>query len=175
MTARTAKDTKEMASALRGRLGALSRAHELVQPIATHSHSAVQVGLHELIAAVLAPYTDDAANVHVRGPLVEVGSNTTTSLALVLHEFATNAAKYGCLAVPGGNLDIHWTTSETAVEIEWRERGGPPIEAEPTFEGFGSQLAQRSIAGQLGGSISRDWRSEGLCVRMILPFDRLSL
>ena len=174
MTARTAKDTKDMASALRGRLGALSRAHELVQPVA-HSHSAVQVGLHELISAVLAPYTEDATKVHAAGPLVGVGANTTTSLALVLHEFATNAAKYGCLAVPGGNLDIQWTVTETAVQIVWLERGGPRIEAEPTFEGFGSQLAQRSIAGQLGGSIARDWQSEGLCVRMILPLDRLSL
>jgi PAS domain S-box-containing protein len=176
MTARTAKDTKEMASALRGRLGALSRAHELVQPVATHSHSAPEVGLDELIAAVLAPYTqEDAAKVEVEGPPVGVGANTTTSLALVLHELATNAAKYGCLAFAKGHLDIRWTATETAVEIVWKERGGPPIEAVPTFEGFGSQLAQRSIAGQLGGSIARDWQFEGLCVRMILPFDRLSL
>ena len=119
--------------------GALSRAHELVQPVA-HSHSAVQVGLHELISAVLAPYTEDATKVHAAGPLVGVGANTTTSLALVLHEFATNAAKYGCLAIPGGNLDIQWTVTETAVEIVWLERGGPRIEAEPTSKVSGVSL-----------------------------------
>jgi two-component sensor histidine kinase len=104
-----------------------------------------------------------------------VGANTTTSLALVMHELATNAAKYGCLALAEGHLDIQWTATDTAVEMVWRETGGPPIEQIPTFEGFGSQLAQRSIAGQLGGTIARDWQTEGLCVRMMLPLDRLSL
>ena len=174
MTARTAKDTKEMATALRGRLGALSRAHELVQPVA--ASSSAQVGLDELIAAVLSPYTqDESSKVEVGGPHVGVGANTTTSLALVLHELATNAAKYGCLSQPRGHLAIHWTATETAVEVTWTEMGGPRIEAVPTFEGFGSQLAQRSIAGQLGGSLERDWNAEGLCVRMVLPFDRLCL
>jgi PAS domain S-box-containing protein len=174
MTARTAKDTKEMATALRGRLGALSRAHELVQPLA--ASSGAHVGLDELITAVLSPYTqDESIQVEVAGPAVSVGANTTTSLALVLHELATNAAKYGCLSRPRGHLAIHWTVTESGVEVTWRETGGPTINAAPAFEGFGSQLAERSIAGQLGGSLDRDWNSEGLCIRMTLPFDRLCL
>lgn len=175
MTARTARDTKEMATALRGRLSALSRAHELVQPVAVSAPGA-RVGLDELIEAVLAPYTqDDGGKVQAEGPSVSVGANTTTSLALVLHELATNAAKYGCLSSPEGHLTIRWTETDTAVDMVWRETGGPRIEAVPTFEGFGSQLAQRSVAGQLGGSIVREWRPEGLCIRMVLPIDRLSL
>ena len=106
---------------------------------------------------------------------MSVGANTTTSLALVLHELATNAAKYGCLSNPNGHLSIHWTVTETAVEVVWREIGGPIVEAAPSFEGFGTQLSQRSITGQLGGSIEREWHREGLCVRMTLPFDRLSM
>jgi PAS domain S-box-containing protein len=176
MTARTAKDTKEMATALRGRLGALSRAHELVQPVAANPSSGAQVGLDELIDAVLAPYIQDGgAKVEANGPPVRVGANTTTSLALVLHELATNAAKYGCLTRPEGHLTIEWTETEAAVDVLWLETGGPRIEAAPSFEGFGTQLAHRSIAGQLGGSIAREWNPEGLRVRMTLPFDRLSL
>lgn len=174
MTARTAKDTKDMAIALRGRLGALSRAHELVQPVASASGTAV--GLDQLIETVLAPYIqEDSCRVHVEGPPVSVGANTTTSLALVLHELATNAAKYGSLSSPQGHLTIRWTETGDAVNVVWTETGGPKIDVTPTFEGFGSQLAQRSIAGQLGGSITREWQREGLCVRMTLPFDRLCM
>jgi two-component sensor histidine kinase len=60
------------------------------------------------------------------------------------------------------------------VDLLWTESGGPSIESPPTFEGFGTQLSQRSIAGQLGGALEREWRTEGLRVRMVLPLNRLS-
>lgn len=175
MTARTAKDTKDMAVALRGRLSALSRAHELVQPPSASDPGGGEVDFDRLIEAVLAPYKDtDSERITMEGPAVRVGSNTTTSLALVLHELATNAAKYGCLSGEGGHLSIRWTIKDEAVALEWVETEGPPIGNPPTFEGFGSQLAQRSIAGQLGGALEREWRHEGLCVYMTLPLNRLS-
>jgi PAS domain S-box-containing protein len=175
MTARTAKDPKEMATALRGRLGALSRAHELVQPVPTSGRRfGPDTSLEQLIQAVLAPYMQAESRIGVGGPGVRVGPNTTTSLALVLHELATNAAKYGCLSGPEGELAIEWTTNGEVVELHWTEIGGPPIESAPSFEGFGSQLAQRSIAGQLGGTLNREWRREGLHVHMIIPLSRLA-
>jgi PAS domain S-box-containing protein len=175
MTARTAKDPKEMANALRGRLSALSRAHELAQPLSMFNHGAgPEVGLSQLIDAVIAPYKQADDRVTISGPDVRVGSNTTTSLALVLHELATNAAKYGCLSNSDGRLAIEWTVSQDSVNVLWIETGGPSIEAHPTFEGFGSQLAQRSVAGQLGGSLTREWLAEGLRVHMIMPLDRLA-
>jgi two-component sensor histidine kinase len=176
MTARTAKDPKEMASALRGRLSALSRAHELAQPFSGAKHGAgPEVGLDQLVEAVLAPYRQgDDNRIIVEGPGVRVGSNTTTSLALVLHELATNAAKYGCLSSSEGQLAIQWTTSGDSVDFLWAETGGPSIEATPSFEGFGSQLSQRSIAGQLGGTLTREWLHEGLRVHMTMPLDRLT-
>ena len=177
MTARTAKSTKDMADALRGRLGALSRAHELVRPaIAAANQNAQATTIEQLAAAILAPYTETAGG-HKRlvleGPAVRVGSQTTTSLALVLHELATNAAKYGCLSAASGQLVIRWTTREDAVDLTWTEGGGPPVAEEPTFEGFGSQLARKSITGQLGGTLELDRQRTGLVVRMILPLDRL--
>jgi len=176
MTARTAKDPKEMASALRGRLSALSRAHELVQPVSpTHHRAGPEVGLDQLIEAVLAPYRqEDEGRISVRGPRVPIGPNTTTSLALVLHELATNAAKYGCLSSPEGELVIEWTTRGDSVDLGWTETGSPSIASPPSFEGFGSQLAQRSIAGQLGGTLDRQWRPEGLHVHMTMPLSRLA-
>jgi PAS domain S-box-containing protein len=175
MTARTAKDPKDMANALRGRLSALSRAHELVQPsLTTEQSSGADVELARLIEAVLEPYRQTGqSRIEIDGPSVFVGSNTTTSLALVLHELATNAAKYGCLSCVEGELAIRWTVPGENVDLIWTESGGPIIESPPTFEGFGTQLAQRSITGQLGGTLDREWRSEGLRVHMILPLDRL--
>lgn len=173
MTARTAKDTKDMATALRGRLSALSRAHELVQPAS--STPGAEVDLAQLVDAVLEPYKHSGRNaVQTEGPSVRVGSNTTTSLALVLHELATNAAKYGCLSKADGQLAVRWTLHDGVVDLEWTETGGPGIQSPPSFEGFGTQLSQRSITGQLGGSLEREWRPEGLCVHMTLPVDRLT-
>jgi PAS domain S-box-containing protein len=176
MTARTAKDPKDMANALRGRLSALSRAHELVQPVsASELATGADVELARLIEAVLEPYRQSGQNeITIEGPSVLVGSNTTTSLALVLHELATNAAKYGCLSCPEGELSVRWSLQDENVDFHWAETCGPHIETPPTFEGFGTQLSQRSITGQLGGTLDRDWRPEGLCVHMILPLNRLT-
>jgi len=176
MTARTAKDPKEMATALRGRLSALSRAHELVQPAAAmKSGSASNVQLAQLCEVVLEPYRQtDAIRIDIEGPSVRVGSNTTTSLALVLHELATNAAKYGCLSKPEGRLAIRWTVHDELVDLQWAESGGPPVERTPDFEGFGTQLSQRSIAGQLGGTWNQEWLREGLRVHITLPLNRLT-
>ena len=175
MTARTAKDPKEMANALRGRLSALSRAHELVQPASVSHGAGPEVSLTQLVDAVLEPYKQaDQRRISVDGPGVHVGSNTTTSLALVLHELATNAAKYGCLAKSDGQLTITWTIKDETVDLHWVETGGPVIDNPPSFEGFGTQLSQRSIAGQLGGTLDREWRSEGLRVHMTMPINRLT-
>jgi PAS domain S-box-containing protein len=175
MTARTAKDPKEMATALRGRLSALSRAHELIQPVSASHGTGPEVSLAQLIEAVLEPYKQaDHSRILAEGPSVRVGANTTTSLALVLHELATNAAKYGSLSRPEGQLTIRWTVQDDKIDLLWTETGGPAIEEPPSFEGFGSQLSQRSIAGQLGGTLEQDWRPEGLQVHMTMPLSRLS-
>jgi len=176
LTARTAKDPKEMATALRGRLSALSRAHELVQPPTVGSlHSGGELLLGYLIEAVLAPYFETHKDhIRIEGPPIRVGSQTTTALALVFHELATNAAKHGCLSVHEGHLVIHWTLEGGQVRLDWTETGGPSIETPPGFQGFGHQLTQRSIAGQLGGTLEREWRHEGLCAHMTFPLDRLA-
>jgi PAS domain S-box-containing protein len=174
LTARSAATPQEMGKALRGRLEALSRAHSLIQPVIAGAEVKDRQALvGELAEAVLAPYAG-ADRLTLGGDAVAVGRNAATSLTLVLHELATNAAKYGALSADEGRLFLLWSMDDERVAFEWREEGGPPVPAPPETEGFGSQLARKSITGQLGGTVEHDWRREGLVVRIVLPVDRLS-
>jgi two-component sensor histidine kinase len=84
----------------------------------------------------------------------------------VLHELATNAAKYGALSTDEGHVRISWTIARGQLALIWEEHGGPPIESAPKHEGFGTQLARRSAGGNLGGTIAFDWKREGLLVHL---------
>lgn len=177
MTARSAKSTKDMAEALRGRLAALARAHELVRPAQIPGRQGSEpISLRSLVSAIVEPYasSSDGGRIALLGPEVDIGPNTTTSLALVLHELATNAAKYGCLSGAEGKLTVEWSLDGTRVGLHWSEAGGPSLAKPPEFEGFGSLLARKSITGQLGGALDYDWRPDGLRVDMRLPLERLS-
>jgi PAS domain S-box-containing protein len=176
MTARTAENPRAMAETLRARFGALSRAHELIQPAyeSETGRSIAQADVAALVEAVVTPYRAGEHVISLHGEALSVGANAMTSLALVLHELATNAAKYGALSAEGGVLTVTWELENDNLVLSWTERGGPPVEGDPSFEGFGTKLAQRSIEGQLGGRIERDWHRDGLAVRMMLPLDRLA-
>jgi PAS domain S-box-containing protein len=178
MTARSAKDPKEMAEALRGRLGALSRAHELARPtFGADEQPGQATTLGRLIASILDPYAPagHGSRLTLHGPQVSLGANAVTSLGLVLHELATNAAKYGSLSQADGSLAIQWTVDDSQVALSWTETGGPPVPEAPTLQGFGSQLSRKSITGQLAGGLDYEWRPEGLQVRIALPLDRISI
>ncbi|MDQ4134919.1 MAG: PAS domain-containing protein [Pseudomonadota bacterium] len=177
MTARSAKTPKDMADALRGRLGALSRAHELVRSSAATGAPAGQgTSLDQLIRAVLAPYAQEGPGdrLVLQGPAIPVGSGVVTNLALVLHELSTNAAKYGALSSPKGHLAVRWTEDGEQVSLIWEETGGPELSAAPPAEGFGGQLTRRTVSGQLGGEMDYDWRPDGLVLHMTLTRDRLT-
>jgi PAS domain S-box-containing protein len=177
LTARTAATPKDMGIALRGRLDALARAHDLIQPVIGGTDPERSgTSIADLVHAVLAPYeaADRPGRLDVQGPAVLVGSNAATALTLVLHELATNAAKYGALCVPDGRLSMRWTQEESHVAVHWVESGGPVIESAPTAEGFGSLLARKSIAGQLGGTLAQEWDRDGLRVTIALPVERLA-
>jgi two-component sensor histidine kinase len=121
---------------------------------------------------VLAPY-EDAGRLAAEGPALEIGPNAATALTLVLHELATNAVKYGALSVEEGRLVLGWRREIDHIVLSWREEGGPPIEVPPGVEGFGSQLARKSVTGQLGGTVEQAWAREGLSVTITLPLERL--
>lgn len=169
-----------MAATVRARLGALARAHDLVRPSLNASGQAetANTTLRDLVETVMSPYLDqrDPSNGQIAfgGCDVPLGATAATSMALVLHEFATNAAKYGALSSVEGCVHIVWSIAQGNLEVEWREQGGPSVARAPERKGFGSQLSHHSIEGQLRGRIAQDWRPEGLVVNLEIPLDHLS-
>jgi two-component sensor histidine kinase len=176
MTARNAATVREMAEALNGRLLALAQAHELIRPAVTDQEASGSDGadLQELVTALTAPHLLPGRDqLRTGGPAVKLGPSAATSLALILHELATNAAKYGALSVAEGSLEIAWRTDEARLMLSWRESNGPLIAAAPRRKGFGSQLARMSAGGQLGGSIEYAWSERGVEIGLTVPLDRL--
>lgn len=175
-TSRSAKTAEDMANDLINRLSSLGRAHDLVRPLPGSEGKAALLG--DLLSVLLAPYDDLGAftgRVRVSVPRMGVGESAATTVALVVHELATNSLKYGALSVETGTLDVSCTFDGSDVVLAWTERGGPAV-SEPTGPaGFGSRLVNRSIAGQLAGSLAYDWSAEGLVVTLRMDKSRLSM
>ena len=114
-----------MAQELTSRLMALGRAQDLIRPIPGREGGAAPLG--DLISVLLAPYDEKGASVRIRVsvPKMNVGESSSTTLALVIHELATNSAKYGSLSVASGTLDVSCNGQDDEVVIMWTERGGP--------------------------------------------------
>lgn len=103
------------------------------------------------------------------------GPTGATSLALVLHELATNAVKYGSLSVSGGKLTIASRIADGTLTLIWIERDGPAIAGPPSHKGFGESLARMSARGQLGGDIAYVWNSEGVEITLNASLSRLAV
>lgn len=167
ITSRSTTTKEDMAQQLTERLTALGRAHDLVRPLPNGQGSAAL--LADLFAVLLAPYDDVGAfagRIRVAVPRMGLGEKAATSLALVIHELATNSLKYGALSDEAGLLDITGTRVEDEVEIVWTEQGGPEVESPKASEGYGSKLLQRTVSGHLGGSITYDWTKSGVLVTL---------
>src|SRR6185503_19813833 len=163
---------------LQGRLFALSRAHELVQPGLRETSGdmeAQDVPLRGVLHDIVSPYAPRNIDqrVSIEGPEIAIRPHAITSLALVLHELATNAAKYGALSDPAGSVAVKWDLDGDVMEFEWRESGGPRIDGPPQRTGFGTLLARRSVQTQLAGTINSDWLAEGFCVHISLPLTKV--
>ena len=166
---------KEMATELTARLAALGRAHDLVRPIPGAQGHAALMG--DLLSVLLSPYEDLGAfkgRIRVAVPRMGVGEAAATALALIFHELATNSMKYGALSIDTGTLDLSGFTDDDEVTLTWTERGGPAVDAPNGAAGYGSKLLNRSVSGQLGGTITYDWSSEGVVVVLKLSCERLA-
>ncbi|MCK1379145.1 sensor histidine kinase, partial [Bradyrhizobium sp. 24] len=100
-------------------------------------------------------------------------ARSALSITMVLNELLTNAAKYGALSVPDGTVSFTWRLgptklSQSAVECEWRERGGPPV-SPPKRRGFGTRLMERCIEHDLAGEFDLAFEPEGTRCRMVFP------
>ena len=176
IASRSATTTTEMAADLKQRLIALGEAHELVRPTLLNQRKAAR--LDRLLAVLLGAYDDTGSigdRINVHAPEILVGEGSITTLALVIHELATNSIKYGALSLSSGRLVVTCTENGEDVAIIWTETGGPPVAATRGQAGFGSKLVHRSIVRQLGGEITFDWPPTGVVVTLRVSRARLGV
>ncbi|MFN3353066.1 MAG: PAS domain-containing protein [Brevundimonas sp.] len=176
LSARQHPEAGDFARALKTRVAALARAHEFVRPHTESSRPTVgSLTLHAFLNDLFQAYAgeDGSKRVVVTGDDAVFDDQAATSVALLFHELATNAAKYGALSNGSGRVILETRTLADRFILDWREEGGPTVN-EPTHAGFGSSLAALSAEGQLGGRLTREWPPEGLRVRVDLPATALS-
>ena len=171
LAARTHPALAPLAADLRERIAALGRAHDFVRPHSPNSRpSSQQDSLHGLLGELLSPYqAQPGERVIVTGTDILVDDRAATPLALLFHELATNASKYGALSSATGRITIHVARVDQHATIHWREEGGPTLSAAPRPAGFGTQLIELSAVRQLGGQIARTWHDHGLEVSVTVP------
>ncbi|WP_438646663.1 PAS domain-containing protein [Salinarimonas soli] len=176
LSARGQPEAATFADNLRHRLHALAQAHEYVRPHSPESAPDVEgQSVRGLIELLLSPYAQGRADrIVVRGSDALLGSKSATALALCLHEQATNAMKYGALSAPAGRVEIVTQVTDGVLHLRWQEIGGPEVKGAPERQGFGTVLAARSIAGQLGGELRHNWRPSGLEMDLSVPLENLA-
>ena len=131
-----------------------------------------------MIRTIVQPYekgVGSKARFSIDGPPAPCSANAVNGIALVIHELATNAAKYGALTTDDGEVDVHWREEDGNLLLRWAERLGRRIENPPETSGFGSSLVRTMIVSQFGGGLQYDWHSSGLVVAITVPVKRLSL
>jgi light-regulated signal transduction histidine kinase (bacteriophytochrome)/CheY-like chemotaxis protein len=155
-------------TSLKGRIQALSFAHD--QIIRGDGGGA----LKDLLDAELTPHKAGEGTITLDGPNVVLDSRAFSVMALVLHELATNAAKYGALAHNGGHLTVSWKLNEVGdCALDWRETLRSTL-VPPSRTGFGTALINRSIPYDLGGKSTTTYLLDGLQVQMLLPARHVS-
>ena len=147
------------------RLQALAGAHKLIS-----ERSWDDVDLHSFVTSPLSALGLDRPQVIVEGPPLSVRPKTGVSIAMAVHELATNAMKYGSLSVPGGRVEVRWELDPEELTLIWRESGGPEVRP-PGNKGFGSRMIERGLASELNGSVKIEYDPRGvLCtVRAPIP------
>jgi PAS domain S-box-containing protein len=175
LTARSDPAAKPFATAFRERLGALAQAHEYVRPHSPESAPAVAgQTVFGLMRLIMAAYAEGGRpRVVISGDDAEIGERTATALALIMHEQATNAMKYGGLSTKEGGVSLSGHREADRYTLTWQEAGGPPVAGAPSRKGFGTVLAERSVAGQLDGVLEHDWAPGGLLMRLSVPLENL--
>jgi two-component sensor histidine kinase len=170
LTRRRADNLDDFASSLDGRIRALSATHDLLTMSDWGS-----TPIRAVIEAELRPYAMDKDRiVSIGGPDVELAPNDTLSLGLAVHELATNAAKYGALSQPGGNVSVQWEkVADELVRVTWQERGGPPVAAK-RGRGFGTDLIERVVASELRQPVQLDFAEDGVRCELLIPVRRPS-
>ena len=158
----------EALSAFDGRIAALAAAHDIL----TRENWAPS-SMASLIHEVLGPHLERPGAFHLSGRPLSVSAKTAVTLALAIHELATNATKHGALTTPEGRIHLYWCVDDRNPDapqlvLEWRESGGPPVVV-PQQRGFGTRMIERALAAELGGTVKIDFNPEGLVCTVVAP------
>jgi PAS domain S-box-containing protein len=160
----TASSFEDFVPAFEGRLMALARTHEL---LTQNAFGAVPIGV--VVERELAAFAHaGSAAIAVEGPSLRLAASAAQALGMALHELATNAAKHGALAAPGGRVRAAWTETPEGVRFSWAEANGPPV-APPARRGFGRHLLEQGIAMALAGEARLEFAAEGLRYELSFP------
>jgi PAS domain S-box-containing protein len=169
-TRQGSRSIDEFLQSLDGRIQSMAAAHSLLSKSGWQS-----VGLDTLVRNELAPYTV-SANVTISGTDVALPPAKIQALAKVLHELATNAAKYGALSIPGGQVSVSWDCKPdgkaTKLILVWREFGGPPVASE-VQSSYGINLIRNLIPHELGGMVDLVFPAEGVSCKIEFPFEQI--
>lgn len=156
--------------ALQSRLIALSRSHDVLT-----REKWTGADLQAVIVQALEPFASAGSGIsrfEIEGEDIRLTPKVALTLAMAMHELATNAVKYGALSGPDGKVEVSWTTKPSArgerLFLSWRERGGPPVKP-PARKGFGTRLMERGLAYDLKGSVRLDYPPEGLVCEIDMP------
>jgi len=170
MTRRSAASVEQLAEDFSGRLMALSTVHSAVFEAGGET-----IDLSDIIRRTCSPYRGDGGHrIMAEGPSIQVGRDAGTTLALCLHELATNALKYGSLSRPEGRVHLTWdlqSAIETVLTIKWIESGGPPV-SEPSKAGYGTRYIRSALQGLFGSPPEIVFHPEGLRCIAAGPFAR---
>lgn len=154
--------------ALEGRLMAIAATHNV---LTDQNWSAAS--LRQIVDGAVTPYRSNPSQLTVKGPDLKVSPKPAVVMALAFHELAINALKYGALSAPSGHVDVTWTIEpEDRLHIEWRESGGPSVRP-PERRGFGSRIVEAALPGELSGTVSVDYRADGLRCAIDAPLAAL--
>lgn len=162
-------DIAERRQAFSARIDALAHAHDLLTSSAWQKASLLSV-----IEKALTPHISGDERFIITGTNLQLTAKQSLSMALAIHELATNAAKYGALSVPDGKVYIDWTTDaldqrdNRQFQLTWRESGGPVVD-QPTRKGFGSRLITRVLAADFQGEVSIEYQAQGVVCVLASP------
>jgi PAS domain S-box-containing protein len=171
-TQETSSSMAEFVAALEGRIKSMATTHELLS-----SRHWQGIPLVDLVRHELAPYAT-TSNVRIEGPDVVLRAEAGQALGMVLHELATNAAKFGAISTGSGHVSVRWSfrrngRAESWLCLHWKESGGP-IVVPPTRSGFGTSVVRELIPYELGGTIDLMHLPEGVHCKLAIPGDWIS-
>jgi len=162
--------SREERAKFEGRLGALAEAHNLLS-----QEKWAGSELKDVITRAVQPFLPNAPErIRMNGPAVPLSPRLAVVLSMIVHEIATNAAKYGALSNETGRVTLEWEviadTPKPWLRLIWTEIGGPPV-TEPVRRGFGSRLIERSARDQLGGEATVDFLPRGVVCTVTCTLD----